>query len=123
MNAPSRFSALLAASSFRHDPGKRSVGREERFGCRRARLVFNAAFVRAPGGGGRRPSQRSIRGRSGRDLTAKSRRSTLRGGKGFSAKTCHVLFHPEFFGGKPILRGRPIDVEHMLWRLTAGGSS
>jgi uncharacterized protein (DUF433 family) len=33
-----------------------------------------------------------------------------------------ITFHPKIFGGKPILRGRRLAVEHVLGMLAAGTS-
>jgi len=33
-----------------------------------------------------------------------------------------ITFNPEIFGGKPIVRGRRLAVEHVLGMLAAGGS-
>lgn len=33
-----------------------------------------------------------------------------------------ITFNPEIFGGKPIIRGRRLAVEHVLGMLAAGGT-
>ena len=34
-----------------------------------------------------------------------------------------ITFHPDIFGGKPIVRGRRLAVEHVLGMLAAGDTS
>lgn len=34
-----------------------------------------------------------------------------------------ITFHPQIFGGKPIIRGRRLAVEHVLGMLAAGDTS